>query len=213
MTDGIEEQGAESPLSEEAKEKIQEEERYREGVRREIRRTSTGSLLVNRVLRMLKLEPGIFTEIATDPAATGQAAIVYVVAYCVGTATVAPFVNLFFVPIGFVFQLVVALLFSLVTRLFSEDVPPFPQWFRVMFFASAPAVFGIVPWIGSIVGAVYTIVLMIVATRDLARVSTGSAILCWLFVVLLPAIVFIAVLVTVVGGVIGTLGLDWLLNL
>ena len=212
MTDGIEEEGADSPLSEEAKERIREEERYREGVRREIRRTSPGSLLVNRVLRVLKLEPGIFTEIATDPAATGQAAIVYVVAYCIGTATVAPFVNLFLVPVGFVIQLVVAFLFSLVTRLFSTDVPPFQQWFRAMFFTTAPAVLGIVPWIGSIVGAAYTIVLMVVATRDLARISTGSAILCWLIVVMIPAIVFSAVLVTVVGGVLGTLGLDWLLN-
>ena len=69
-----------SVLSDAEKERIRseeqhasEEQRYRQQVRQELRGTSVWE----RTLAMLKVEPGISEEIASDPGATKQALVVF----------------------------------------------------------------------------------------------------------------------------------------
>ena len=71
-------------LTEQERERIRREElrsfqerRYHEEVRRELR----GAALWDRMLRVLKLESGVFAEIASDAQATRQAVIVIALAY------------------------------------------------------------------------------------------------------------------------------------
>ena len=87
-------------------------------------------------------------------------------------------------------------LYCLFSRLFANEVPAYPNWFRILLFTSAPTALGIVPIVGALVGSVYTIVLHVGAIRDLARITTGAAIVVWLIAVLLPMILIVAAALT-----------------
>ena len=193
---------ASGALSEAEKERIRSEEihsaeerRYRDEVRREVRKEAEAGSVWSRVLAMLKLEPGISEEIASDPNATKQGLIVLVIASA-ATSLWMPLL----IPIALLSALfgvaIAGGLYWLFSRLFSNDVPAYPNWFRMMLFATAPSALGIVPFLGTLVGAVYTIVLHVVTIRDLARVTTGAAVVTWLVAVLLPMILITAAFLT-----------------
>ena len=83
----------------------------------------------------------------------------------------------------------------MIALLFTDDVPPYSHWLRAMLFASAPGALGIVPFVGSFVGGVYSVVLQVVAIRDLARVPTGTAIVIWVILLLIATVLVAVVLV------------------
>ena len=152
-----------------------QEKRYREEVRREVRREAGAGSTWSRVLAMLKLEPGISEEIASDPNSTKRGLVVVIVANVAACLFVLPVV-LITIPATLVAIAVTAGLYCLFSRLFANEVPAYPNWFRILLFTSAPTALGIVPIVGALVGSVYTIVLHVVAIRDLARITTGAAI-------------------------------------
>ena len=169
----------------------EEERKYREEVRQEVRREASSGSTWARVLAMLKLEPGISEEIAADPNGTRQGLIVFVVGNAAASIWLLPII-LITVPIGLLVTAIYAGLLCLLSRLFSNDVPPYPNWFRTLLFTSAPSALGIIPFIGGVVGGIYVLVLQVVAIRDLARITTGAAVVVWLVVVLLPLMLVVA---------------------
>lgn len=184
-------------LNEAEKERIRSEEihsaeerRYREDVRREIRREARGSATWARVVAMMQLEPGISDEIASDPNSTNQGLLVVAVANAVAYLLLLPIV-LVTIPVSIVFIAINAGLYSLLSRLFASEVPEYSHWFRALLYASAPSALGIVPIIGSLVGGIYMVVLNVVVIRDLARITTGAAIVVWLIVLLLALMVIV----------------------
>ncbi len=138
-----------------------------------------------RVLAMLRLEPGISMEIASDPRSTMQGVLVLVVASAIASIFVPPLI-LLTLPVTLVVLAINAGLFCLFSRLFADEVPPYPHWLRVILFSSAPSALGIIPFIGAIVGSIYSIVLQIVAIRDLARIGPGAAAFVWFIGAVLP---------------------------
>ncbi len=189
-------------LSESEKERIRSEEihsakerNYREEVRREVRREAGGGSTWSRVLAMLKLEPGISETIASDPKSTKQGLVVLVIASAAACLLFLPLV-LVTIPFTLIAIAVTAGLYCLFSRLFANEVPAYPNWFRMLLFTSAPTALGIVPFVGTLAGSVYTIVLHVVAIRDLARVTTGAAVVVWLISILLPTILVVAAALT-----------------
>ena len=198
--------GSEAPaddgLSEAEKERIRSEEihsaeerKYREEVRREARREARRGSTWSRVVAMLKLEPGISGEIASDPNNTKQGLLVLAIASAAATLLFLPLILITF-PLTLIAIAVTSGLYCLFSRLFANEVPAYPDWFRVLLFSSAPTALGIVPIVGALAGSVYTIVLHVVAIRDLARITTGAAIVVWLVAVLLPMILLVAAALT-----------------
>ena len=174
-----------------------EERRYRAEVRREISMQDGRASLWDRIVSVLKIEDGVFSEIASDGGATLQAILVFAVASTVGSLWSGPFL-LITVPIALVFVLVGAAIYSLISRLFASEVAPLAGWIRALLFTSIPSSLGIVPIVGSFVGGIYTLILQIVVIRELARVSTGKAVAVWLItvlVVVLPVIVLAGIFV------------------
>ena len=196
-----------SVLSDAEKERIRSEERhaseerqYRQEVRRELRGTSVWA----RALAMLKLEPGISEEIANDPGATKQAFAVFAISQALAGGVLLVPVSLLFLPVSLAATAIIILLVSLVARLFSTDVPPYSHWFRALLFSTSPYALGVIPFIGSFVGIVYSIVLQIVVIRDLPRISTGQAVGAWLIAILLPLAALVAVVIagfSLLGGI------------
>ena len=194
----------ETYLTEAEKERIRSEEirlaqerKYRDEVRKQLRserrssefRGSIGQRALDvlklelwpRVLAMLKFKPGIVQEIASDPNSTKQGAIVLVAAQA--TSSIFSFLLIpIAVPAAFVVIAAAAGLLCLTSRLFSKQVPAYQEWLRALMFATAPRAIGLVPILGDVAGNIYTLVLMVFVTRNLARVSTEVAAV----IVLLP---------------------------
>ena len=168
-----------------------EEQRYREDMRREVGREARGRTTWARVVAMLKLESGVSDEIASDPNSTKQGFVVLVAANAAACLFFLPLVVVV-IPLSILFVAVNAGLFCLISRLFAHEVPPYSYWFRALLFTTAPSAVGIVPILGSLVGGIYVVVLNVVVIRDLARITTGTAIIVWLIAVLLPLILITA---------------------
>ena len=185
-------------LTEAEKERIRSEEihsaeerRYREDVRREVRREARGRTTWARVAAMLILEPGISDEIASDPDSTTQGLVVVAVTNAVAFLLLLPIV-LVTIPLSIIYIAVNAGLYCLISRLFASEVPVYSNWFRALMFATAPSAMGIVPIIGGLAGGIYVVVLNVVVIRDLARITVGAAIVVWLIATLLPLILIMA---------------------
>ena len=147
----------------------------------------------NRVVAVLKLEPGIAEEIGKDPESTKQGLAVAAVANAVASLLALPLLPIV-VPVAIGMTAIAAKAYSLIALLFTDDVPPYSHWLRAMLFASAPGALGIVPFVGTFVGGVYSVVLQVVAIRDLARVPTSTAIVVWVILLLIGVVLVAAVL-------------------
>ena len=141
----------------------------------------------NRVVAMLKLEPGTAEEIGRDPESTKQGLAVAAVANALASLLALPLLPIV-VPLAVGMTAIAAKAYSLIALLFTDDVPPYSHWLRAMLFASAPGALGIVPFVGTFVGGVYSVVLQIVAIRDLARIPTGTAIVVWVILLLIGTV-------------------------
>ena len=200
---------SDSVLSDAEKERIRSEEqhaseelRYRQQLRQELRGTSVWE----RTLAMLKVEPGISEEIASDPGATKQALVVFAIAQTLAGGVLLIPVCLLLLPFSLAGAAIMILLASLVSRLFATDVPPYSHWFRALLYSTSPNALGVIPFIGGAIGIVYSIVLQIVVIRDLPRISTGQAVATWLIAILLPLAALVAVALVVIS-LLGGIGL------
>lgn len=200
-----------TPLSDEERERIRTEElrafqerSYRKEVRREIR----GASVWDRLLRVLKLEPGASEEIAADERATLQAVVVLALASVVSSLLVLGPAALLAIPFALVGNAIAAGIVFLVMRAFAAKPPDYMPLFRILGFAFAPNAMGLVPFLGSLAGLVYSAVLSVVAIRDLGRLSTGEAVIVYVLSVVIPFFVIGFLIVALVGmSLISLLGL------
>ncbi len=184
----------------------------------------------NRVIAVLRFEPGIFREIAQDSRATGQACVVFGVAVllsCLWTLPIVPIAWLF----GFLGLAMMTGLFMLLARMFvgappsdgaadshelredrRDDMPPYSGWLRAILFASAPAAFGVVPLVGTFIGAIYNLILQIVAIRELSGISTGAAVMAWIIAVLVPGILLVVSIMIFGFSILAIFGLNEFLH-
>ena len=178
------------------------ERSYREEVRRKLR----GASLWDRILRVLKLESGVFAEIALDAQATRQAVLVIALAYGLCFLKTGSLL-LLSVPAALVAVTLSVGIVCVEARLFAEEPPQFAPLFRALGFASVPAALGLIPLLGDFVAVVYLIVLDVVAIREACRISTGQAALVFVISVVLPLIVLSFLLITLGVSALGLFGL------
>lgn len=184
----------------------------------------------NRVTAVLRFEPGIFNEIAQDNKATGQACVVFGVAVLLGSLWTLPVVPLAWL-FGFLGLAIMTGLFMLLARMFAggpppegaadpdgvredrrDEMPPYSGWFRAILFASAPVAFGVVPLVGSLIGAIFSLILEIVAIRELSGISTGAAVMVWIIAILVPGILLVVGIMIFGFSLLAIFGLNEVLN-
>jgi hypothetical protein len=148
-------------------------------------------------------------EIAEDTSATGQACGVFALAVLLSCLLGLPIVLLAW-PAGFLGVVIMAGLFMLVSSMFAGSPPseglaepddgsedrqdhrlPYLGWLRAVLFASAPVAFGVVPLVGTLIGAIFSLILEIVAIRELSGISTGAAVMVWIITILVPGILLV----------------------
>jgi hypothetical protein len=155
--------------------------------------------IIERLTRVLKLEPTVFKEIAEDESATAPAVGISALAAAIGgisgdsgvvsgivVGAISGVIGLF-IWTGLVF----------VTGKLFGGKAPFIQLLRPVGFSAAPFAIGIIPILG-IVGLAYSLVVQVRAVREVNEVGDGSAVAT----VLLPfGVVFIiAILLAIAVG-------------
>lgn len=136
-----------------------------------------------RVLRAIRREPGVFSEIGSEEKATGEAIVVAIAASLLGgLGAVWPGGARFGIGswlsggiVGGLIGLAVGTgIYFLIGRLFKSQ-GTYIGLFRAAGFAWAPQALGIIPVLGTIVGGVWSILLFIRAVRETQSVSDGTA--------------------------------------
>lgn len=165
-------------------------------------------MLVQRITGVFKLDVNTFEEIEADQSATSQAAIVVLIVALVGAlgsgiaATMADtsFFNSFLSSLlgtfigWFVWS---AVTYFVGTSLFGGQAD-LGEMLRVIGFAYAPQVLGIIPCIGWIIGVIWTLAAGFVAVRQGLDLDNGKALLT----ILIGLIAYVAVFF-VIGLVLG----------
>ena len=164
--------------------------------------------MINRILGVLKLDSATFEEIEHDQTATTQAAMVVLAVAIIGAVggligAVIGDQNIimgFLSPIisTFVGWLLWSVVLYFVGTSFFGGQADIGEMLRVVGFAYAPMVLGIIPCFGWIVGLIWTLVALVIAVRQGLDLDTTKA-------VIVAAIGFVLVLILnlIVSAVLG----------
>jgi hypothetical protein len=162
-------------------------------------------MFFNRILGVFRLDPRTFEEIEHDRTATGQAALVVAIV-AVLNALGASLLNLrtggflenFLLMVFWAFAgwfLWSAITYFIGTRLFAGK-SDMGEMLRVIGFANAPLVLGIIPCIGGIAGVIWAAVAAYVAVRQGLDLDGGRAMLTILIGFLVYALGYLIIFVT-----------------
>ncbi len=153
--------------------------------------------MVNRILRVFRLDASVFREVAEDQGAMGQAAIIVIVVTLlaaiggaiglilneaeVGSAILNLFVTwIVNILIGWIGW---AVLTYFVGTLLFQGRTDIPEMMRVLGYASAPrllGILGIIPclgWIAALAGAIWALIAGVIAIREAMEFDTGKAVI------------------------------------
>lgn len=107
-------------------------------------------------------------------------------------------VGFFLTPFAAVLWLLVAsLLLQLFVLLLARDRRRLGATVRAVSYAAGPSVFNAIPFVGGLIGAVWTLVLMVFGLREAHRLSTGAAVAVLALGVLVPAALVAVLLIAV----------------
>jgi hypothetical protein len=149
--------------------------------------TATG--ILNRAIRVARLDPAVYREIARDGGATMEAAIVVaVVAVASGIGALTDSFGV--VVLAIVGAFLGWVVFSAMTYFFGKNIFGTPTTqvdvetlMRTQGYARVPGIlafFGFIPvlgWIAALVGGIWSLVTAIVAIRETLLISTGRTII------------------------------------
>jgi len=186
--------------------------------------------MLDRILGVFKLDKKVFAEVEHDESATSQAAIV--VAIVAALSVVGVIISTLISMIGggkpeiggVILQVVVTFVVAFInwavwsgvtylvgTNLFKGEAT-FSEMLRVIGFASAPRMLGIIPCVGGIIGSIWSLIASYFAIKeglDLDDTGTIVTILVgWIATVIIGAIVGLLG----VGGAVGVGALTGLLG-
>ncbi len=173
------------------------------------------NVILNRAIRVAKLDLPVYREIARDANATKEAAVmVAVVALASGIGALSDSFGR--VVLAVVVAFIGWVIFAAMTYFFGKNIFGLPttqvdveSLLRTQGYAQAPGVlafFGFIPilgWAVALVGAIWGLVTAIVAIRETLVIGTGRAIIVGIIAAIASGIV---------GGVLGLLfGVGWAL--
>ena len=151
-----------------------------------------------RIERVVKFDKGIFKEIRDDKNAMPGAVVVLLLASIIGSiwSILASFGLaligvVIFTPIGW---FIGTGILHIIAKLFGGK-STFEGYLKVTAYAEAPTALGVIPLIGTFVGGIWSLIILIAATRDAHELSTGKAVL----VVLIPAIIVAIIIILLIA--------------
>lgn len=173
--------------------------------------------MLNRIMGVFRLDVSTFEEIEHDQGATGQAALVVIIVAIVAglgsgiaaSASDQTFIGAF---IGTLFSALLGwLLWSVVSWFvgtsFFGGQADVGEMLRVIGFAQAPQILGIIPCIGVLIGWIWSVIAGFIAIRQGLDLDNTKALLTVVigFIFVIIVYVVIGVVFGVLGGVFGAL--------
>lgn len=166
-------------------------------------------LMLDRIVGVFKLDVNTFEEIEADQTATGQAALVVLIVAFVGALGSGYFAETGFVGgffsslVGTFFGWIVwsAITYFVGTSLFGGQAD-MGEMLRVIGFAYAPQILGIIPCLGTIIGAIWTLIAGFIAVRQGLDLDNAKA-----FMTIVIGFIAYLVLLVVVGMIFGVSGM------
>ena len=163
---------------------------------------------MDRVMRAVKLDPTVYREVSADDTKTTEAMLVVAIAAAIGgLGTLIGSGNFSFG--GWILSIALAPTLGLgittgvlwiIGKLFSGKAQ-FIEMFRPLGYAYTPSALSIVPFIGGLVGGIWSLVCAVVAVRESEEVTTGSA----AAIVLIPAAILFVILMIAAAAIVGSL--------
>lgn len=171
--------------------------------------------MVDRILGVFRLNSATFEEIEHDPSATSQAAIVVAI-----VAVLAAIGSGIFAGIGsgsfltsflgtLIWTFVAWIIWSVVswfvgTSLFGGKATV-DEMLRVIGFAYAPQMLSIIPCIGGLIGAIWSLIAGFIAIRQGLDLDNMKALLTAIvgFIVIIIGQIFLAILTGIGGAILG----------
>jgi hypothetical protein len=172
--------------------------------------------MLERIIGVFKLDSGTFEEIEHDQGATGQAAIVVIVVALLGAigsgiygSFSGGFLGSFFsaliaVVIGWV--LWSGVIYIVGTTIFGGKAD-LGEMLRVVGFAFAPQALGIIPCLGALIGAIWSLAALYVAVKQGLDIDGGKAIGTILIGFVLYLVVYCGLAAILGGGMAAISGL------
>lgn len=115
------------------------------------------------------------------------------------TGGAAALLRFFFTPFAALLWLVVSgLLFHLFVMLLARERRGFGATLRVACYASGPGLLAIVPFVGALVGGLWSLVLIALGLREAHRMTSGSAAIVVILAVATPALLLVGTVFLVV---------------
>lgn len=176
--------------------------------------------MVNRILRVFRLDASVFREVAEDQGAMGQAAIIVIVVTflaALGTAVGMVFgeAEAGSIILSFFVNWIVGILIGwigwaaltyLVGTLLFKGRTDIPEMMRVLGYASAPrllGILGIIPCLGmiaSLAGAIWALIAGVIAIREAMEFNTGNAVITVVISWVIAFVITFALGLAVGGG-------------
>lgn len=168
-------------------------------------------MFLERVVGVMKLNVDTYEEIEADESATGQAALVVAIVAIVGgllAGLAAPIVGGSFIGV-FLRQLIGAfvawIIWAYVTYYVGTGIfdgkATTGQMLRVLGFAQAPLILGVIPVCGAFIGFLWTLACAFIAIRQGLDLDNTKAILT--AVVALVVVVIVYILISLILGLLG----------
>ncbi len=176
--------------------------------------------MVDRILRAIRLDSSVYREIAKDPNAMTEAAIIVVIvavlsAFGSAIGSGSFFLTLFVTLLSAIFigWILWAILTYFVGTALFKGKTDISEMMRVLGYANAPnllSVFGFIPcvgWIIAILGGILAFIAGFLAVREAMEFDTGSAIVTVVISWVIAFAINFGIRALVVGGAAATSGL------
>ncbi len=161
--------------------------------------------MVERIVRLIKLDFSAFREIESDPAATSQAAIIVAVtSFISALGSMAGAERPFMAFLGsLVMGIVGWIVWSIVTYVVGKSLfkggGTLDQMLRVLGYASAPKILGVLAfipclgWLAALAGAIISLIAGVMAIKEALDVELGTAVVVviigWIAMAIVSAII------------------------
>jgi hypothetical protein len=169
--------------------------------------------MVDRIMRAIRLDWTVFREIAEDPNAMTEAAIIVVVVTLLSSIGSSIASGSFIVSfiVGWIVSILIgwigwAVITYFVGTMLFQGKSDIPEMMRVLGYASAPrllGIFGFIPcigWLASLAGAILALIAGVFAIREAMEFDTGKAVITVVVSWVIAFVITFAISLIVGGG-------------
>ncbi|ODS41897.1 MAG: hypothetical protein MSIBF_00600 [Candidatus Altiarchaeales archaeon IMC4] len=154
---------------------------------------------IDRIKRAVMMDEKVYAEIASDKEALPQAVVVVVLAMIIGGLSgiiLSGGLYLLLVPLLIVTWVIITGIMHIIAKVLGGKAD-FVSYLKAIGFGQAPGALEVIPYLGLLIGVVWSVAGCVVATKSVHQLSTGKAVVVVFVPVAILAIVLLVVAVLI----------------